>query len=83
MGTIAEPQQLIEKLSDTFQTRLENGIYAEGMELRNDLPELEKIQKTVFIKAPHNLSYGEVAKVVDAVKTAGASPIGLQIDLLE
>jgi biopolymer transport protein ExbD len=53
------------------------------MELRSDLPENQKIQKTVFIKAPRNLPYGEVAKVVDTIKLAGAYPIGLQIDGLE
>ena len=83
LGTIAEPQKLIARLSETFQKRLENRAYAEGMELRNDLPENEKIQKTVFIKAPRTLPYGEVAKVVDAVKIAGSHPIGLQIDGLE
>jgi len=42
-----------------------------------------EIEKTVFIKAPKNLNYGSVAKVVDAVKTSGAAPIGLQIDDLQ
>jgi biopolymer transport protein ExbD len=37
----------------------------------------------VFIKAPKNLPYGDVAKVVDAVKISGASPISLQIDALD
>ena len=41
------------------------------------------IQKTVFIKAPKNLDYGSVARVLDAVKMAGASPVSLQIDNLE
>ena len=80
LGTIADPQKLVARLSETFQKRLENQVYAEGMEMRNDLTENEKIQKTVFIKAPRNLPYGEVAKVVDTVKLAGARPIGLQID---
>lgn len=79
-GTIGEPQKLIAKLSETFKERLENQAYAEGMETRADLSESERIEKTVFIKAPRNLPYGEVAKVVDAVKLAGASPISLQID---
>lgn len=83
LGTIAEPQKLIEKLSDTFRQRLENRVYADEAELKDNLSENEKIQKTVFIKAPRNLPYGEVAKVVDSVKIAGASPIGLQIDYLE
>jgi biopolymer transport protein ExbD len=37
----------------------------------------------VFIKAPRATNYGSVARVVDAVKLAGAYPISLQIDGLE
>jgi biopolymer transport protein ExbD len=37
----------------------------------------------VFIKAPRRLDYGSVAKVVDAVKIAGAAPVSLQIDDLD
>jgi biopolymer transport protein ExbD len=83
LGTIAAPQKLAAKLSETFQKRLENQVYAAGMELRSDLTEQEKIQKTVFIKAPRNLPYGEIVKVIDTVKMAGARPIGLQIHGLE
>lgn len=50
------------------------------METREDLGDFGRVEKTVFIKAPRKLAYGEVAKVVDAVKLAGASPISLQID---
>lgn len=71
LGTIGEPEKLIRQLSETFQKRAENGVLDEGG--RN-------IQKTVFIKAPRDLPYGEVVKVVDAVKIAGAEPISLQID---
>ena len=73
-GTVAEPTNLIAKLSQTFNERAENGVFKDNS---------NEIEKTVFIKAPRNLNYGEVAKVVDAVKQAGASPIGLQIDKLE
>ena len=83
LGTIAAPQKLVAKLSETFQKRLENQVYAAGMELRSDLTEPEKIQKTVFIKAPRNLPYGEIVKVIDTVKVAGGRPIALQIDGLE
>lgn len=83
LGTVSDPQKLVSRLSGVFQTRLENGDFAEGLEARNDLTPEQKIQKTVFIKAPKNLHYIEVAKVVDSVKQAGASPIGLQIDDLE
>ena len=82
LGTIAEPQKLVARLSETFQKRLENHVYADGMELKNNLPEDEKILKTVFIKAPRGLAYGEAVKVIDSVKISGAKPIGLQIDNL-
>ncbi|HEX8369185.1 MAG TPA: biopolymer transporter ExbD [Pyrinomonadaceae bacterium] len=82
-GSIAEPQSLMEKLSGEFEKRLQNGIYDENLFGRSDLPNEEKVLKTVFIKAPKNLSYGEVAKVVDAVKLSGANPVGLQIDGLD
>jgi biopolymer transport protein ExbD len=42
-----------------------------------------QIEKTVFIKAPRKLDYGSVAKLIDAVKRAGASPVSLQIDALD
>ena len=42
-----------------------------------------RIEKTVFIKAPRTLAYGEVARVMDGLKGTGASPIGLQLDDLK
>ncbi len=52
------------------------------MLLRPDLPEDARIEKTVFIKAQRTLPYGEVVKVIDGIKGAGANPIGLQLDYL-
>jgi biopolymer transport protein ExbD len=43
-------------------------------------PDSNEVEKTVFIKAPKGVPYGEVVKVIDAVKLAGADPVGLQID---
>ena len=83
LGTIDDPQKLIVRLAETFQKRSENHVYADGMELKTDMPEDAKILKTVFIKAPRNLAYGAAIKVIDAVKISGAQPIGLQIDNLE
>jgi biopolymer transport protein ExbD len=80
LGTVQNPEKLTERLAQIFQKRTENHDYAEGAEFRNDLTEAEKIQKTVFIKAPRSIDYGSVTKVIDAVKIAGASPISLQID---
>ena len=39
--------------------------------------------KTVFIKAPKDKYYGDVVQVIDVIKGAGATPIGLQIDFLD
>lgn len=82
-ATIQAPDNLIKRLEEVFKERTENGVYADGMESRSDLPESEKILKTVFIKAPRSIDYGSVVKVIDAVKIAGANPISLQIDDLE
>ena len=76
-GTVDDPQKLIAELRSIFDRRTENMSFAEP----DGSP--PHIQKTVFIKAPRALDYGSVAKVVDAVKTAGASPISLQIDNLD
>ena len=79
-GSVDEPQKLIERLSGIFRERTDNRVFADDLEFRNDLTEAKKIQKTVFIKAPRRIEYGKVVKLIDAVKTAGANPISLQID---
>lgn len=83
LGSVQNPEKLIEKLAEVFRQRTENHVYAEGLEFRTDLSETDKIQKTVFIKAPRNADYGSVVKVIDAVKVSGANPISLQIDDLK
>jgi len=40
----------------------------------------QRIEKTVFVKAPRTMKYGDVVKVIDAIKGAGANPVGLQVD---
>ncbi len=80
LGTIEDSARLTQKLSEVFKQRLENQDYAEEKAFRADLSNEEKIQKTVFIKAPRSIDYGSVVKVIDAVNIAGASPISLQID---
>ena len=82
LGTIQAPEKLVERISDVFRRRIENHAYAEEKLSRTDLSEDERIQKTVFIKAPRSIDYGSVVKIIDAVKIAGANPISLQIDNL-
>jgi len=48
-----------------------------------DLSEFQRVEKTIFIKAPRNIPYGEVARVLDGLKGTGADPIGLQLDDLK
>lgn len=67
LGFINEPNALIARLKDVFNQRNEN----------------QNEAKTVFLKAPKSLPYGEVVKVIDAIKTTNAKPIALQIDNLE
>lgn len=83
LGTISEPEKMMRKLSEVFLIRAQIGIYDEKLVAREDLRNEEKIMKTVFIKAPKKFAYGEVAKVVDAIKQTGANPVGLQVDDLE
>ena len=68
LGTVEQPEMLIERLRGVFAKRQEN--YADpGSAPRN-----------VFIKAPKQMGYGNIAKAVDAVKMSGAEPIALLID---
>jgi biopolymer transport protein ExbD len=71
------------KLREVFSERLANRVYRDDMISRFDLSERERIQKTVFIKAPRNIPYGEVTRVIDGLKGIGAAPIGLQLDDLK
>ena len=80
MGTTRETAKLSAKLADTFRLRREAQTYSPELRNRFDLTDDERVLKTVFIKAPRSISYGEVARVIDGIKVAGASPIGLQID---
>jgi len=79
MGSVNDTTPLSNKLAQVFKERKETRAYKVGMETSN-VSEDEKIEKTVFVKAPRALKYGEVVKVIDAIKGAGASPVGLQVD---
>jgi len=82
LGTVDDMSKLTTTLAELLQERTKNLVYRDDMFTRIDLPVEVRIEKTVFIKAPRTMSYGEVAKVIDGVKGAGADPIGLQLDAL-
>lgn len=73
-GDVSDPSSLTSQLSEIFKGRDANGVFREGT---------NEVEKTVFIKSPRSVKYGDVVKVIDAVKMAGAQPIGLQIDDLQ
>jgi biopolymer transport protein ExbD len=83
VGSVDDTRKLSVRLAELFQQRMEKHIYRADMIDRFDLPEEKRIQRTVFIKAPRSIAYGEVAKVIDGIRGAGAEPIGLQLDELD
>jgi biopolymer transport protein ExbD len=70
-GDVSDASALTSKLQEIFKQRENNGVFRENS---------NEIEKTVFIKSPKSMRYGDVVKVIDAAKLAGASPIGLQVD---
>ncbi|MGZ8843714.1 MAG: biopolymer transporter ExbD [Pyrinomonadaceae bacterium] len=80
MGSVYDTSKLSLTLSDLFRERLQNHVYRYELRDRVDLPDSVRVEKTVFIKAPRALPYSDVIRVLDSLKGAGASPIGLQID---
>jgi biopolymer transport protein ExbD len=80
MGSVNDTAKLSMTLSNLFQQRKQNHDYKYELRDRADLPDDVRIEKTVFIKAPRALPYADVVLVLDSIKGAGASPIGLQID---
>jgi biopolymer transport protein ExbD len=71
MGNVTDTTPLVTKLTEVFERRKNEGVLRVGT---------NEVEKTLFIKAPRSIKYGDVVKVIDAVKIAGAQPIGLQID---
>ena len=80
MGSVNDLSKLTDKLVAVFEERRRNKVYRADMLDRFDVPEQLRIEKTVFIKAPRGMRYGEVMQVMDGLKGAGAEPIGLQLD---
>lgn len=70
-GDVSDTEKLNTKLAEIFRERTNNGVFRENS---------NEIEKTIFIKSPKSVRYGDVVKVIDAAKAAGAAPIGLQID---
>ncbi len=83
LGNAGDTAKLVERLQVVFNERVSNGNVSDSFADDPDRPFNDRIERTVFVKAPRSISYGTVARVVDAVKLAGAYPISLQIDQLD
>ncbi len=83
MGTVYETSKLATALYEVIQQRFQNRVYRDELRDRVDLPDSLRVERTVFIKAPRMIPYAEVVRVLDAIKGAGATPVGLQIDYLD
>jgi biopolymer transport protein ExbD len=83
MGSVNDPSKLVATLYDVVQQRFQNRVFRDELRDRNDLPDSVRIERTVFIKAPRMIAYADVLRVLDAIKGAGATPVGLQIDNLD
>ena len=71
MGSVNDTGAISSRLAALFQQRKEQNAFRPGT---------TDVERTVFVKAPRSMHYGDVVKVIDAIKGAGASPVGLQID---
>jgi biopolymer transport protein ExbD len=80
VGSVSDTSRLSLMLVNLFRERKQNHAYRYELRDRTDLPEDVRVQRTVFIKAPRALPYADVMRVLDGIKGAGASPVGLQID---
>jgi len=83
MGTVDNITPLTTKLTSVFNERLHNRAFRSDLIARLDLSDFQRVEKTIFIKAPRSIPYGEVARVLDGLKGTGAEPIGLQLDDLK
>lgn len=80
-GNIKINSQDIASLENTIPlTQILYRNFIEREEAKVFEPNSNKIVKAAIIKAPRSANYGDVAKVIDAVKSSGADPIILQID---
>lgn len=77
MGSLDNTSRLVATFKRVFTWRVEARAYRAGLELSSDVPEEERVEKTVLIKAPRWLSYGEVSDLIDVIIATGAEPIGV------
>ena len=76
-GTLDDPDGLLWRVGQAFRVRTEMNVYKAGIEATSDVPEDQRIEKSVYINASRSLSYGEVADLIQKLEDIGANPIGI------
>jgi TonB family protein len=74
-GSLDDLARLTRKLRDLFASREAQRAYREGMETRTDLPESERVEKTVYIHNRGAIDQPEIAKLLTELKATGANPV--------
>jgi biopolymer transport protein ExbD len=77
MGTLDNPDRLLDRVWSTLQVRTELHVYKADIEATSDVREEDRIEKSVYIRAPRAMRFGEVSDLIDDLKQVGAKPIGL------
>ena len=81
-GSVRDAGEVAARLASEWRERKLRGEWKAELAARSDLAPDDRVERTVFVRAPRSIRYGEVARVIDAVKGAGAQPVGLQTDEL-
>jgi len=69
--TISDLSALEGRLKTVFKDRENNGVLRSGT---------NEVEKTVYLKVSKTLRYGDLVKLVETVRAAGAQPIGFLLD---
>jgi biopolymer transport protein ExbD len=80
MGSVEDTSKVSEALTKLFEDRVRNRAFRPETAALAYLKDDERIERTVYIKAPRAMRYEHIVKVIDGLKGAGAKPIGLQLD---
>jgi biopolymer transport protein ExbD len=82
VGTICDTSALKATITDAFNVRVTQRAYLPGMERRTDLPDIERIPRTVLLSPSSSVAVQDVVAILDLLKELSAKPIGLRIDHL-
>lgn len=76
-GTLDDPGDLLWTLGEAFRVRTEMHVYRLGIEATSNVPEDQRVEKTVYVNVSRSLSYGEAADLIQKSEDTGANQIGL------